>query len=88
MIDYKPRIFDNLLSSPFAGPASPLLDQSWNSLLADINIRVSARELSIHDQVSVPLPENGGQLAWLGVFHELHYVVSVNSALEITSKKG
>lgn len=39
----------------------------------DMAIRVTADELAVHNQKSVPLPD-GGYLAWMGVFHELHCV--------------
>jgi hypothetical protein len=42
-------------------------------LLNNMSVRVTADELAAHGQSSVALP-NGGYLAWLGVFHELHCV--------------
>jgi Mycotoxin biosynthesis protein UstYa len=62
--------------SPYVGPPSAPLDMAWQSLLANMSIRVSKAELERHGQNSVALPE-GGHLAWLGVFHQLHCVVSV-----------
>ena len=42
----------------------------------DMVIRVSEEELSSRNQSSVKLPK-GGHMAWLGVYHELHCVVSM-----------
>lgn len=43
-----------------------------------MSIRVSENELIRNNQTSVYLP-NGGFLAWLEIFHELHCVVSAAS---------
>ena len=40
-----------------------------------MHIRVTEAELRRDNQDSVELPEGGGYLGWLGVFHELHCVV-------------
>ena len=69
-------LFQNLTSNPYAGPPMPAIDEAWEKLLAPMNIRVSDAELALSHQTSVDLPENGGHLAWLGVFHELHCIVS------------
>ena len=61
--------------SIFAGLPSPELDRSWHTLLEKITLRVSAEELRASDQSSVALPR-GGYMAWLGVSHELHCIVS------------
>lgn len=60
--------------SPYSGPPSPELDKAWESLLGPMNIRASTDELRRLDRSSVELPE-GGELAWLEIFHELHCVV-------------
>ena len=67
--------FHNLSQSPFAGPPSPEIDAAWNNLLAPMHMRVSTEELRRDNQDSVPLPEGGGYLGWMGVFHELHCIV-------------
>ena len=41
-----------------------------------MSIRVSAEELEKINRTSVHLPEGGGFMAWLEIFHELHCVVS------------
>ena len=41
-----------------------------------MHIRVSEAELERGNQESVILPEGGGYLGWMGVFHELHCIVS------------
>lgn len=40
---------------------------------------MSENELTRNNQTSVPLPNGGGFLAWLEIFHELHCVVSAVS---------
>jgi hypothetical protein len=64
--------------SPYAGGPTPEVDGAWHELLANISIRVSDEELARNGdrQESVRLPESGGQMAWLGVFHQLHCLVS------------
>ena len=64
--------------SPYVGPPSEPLDTAWQHLLANMSIRVTKDELQRHGQSSVALP-GGGHLAWLGVFHQLHCVVSISS---------
>ena len=41
-----------------------------------MHIRVSEAELRRDNQESVRLVEGGGYLGWMGVFHELHCIVS------------
>ena len=62
--------------SPYAGTPSAKIDEAWQKLLAGINTRVTREELEQQGQTSVQLPD-GGYLAWLGVFHELHCTVRV-----------
>lgn len=70
-------VFHNLSNSAFAGPApDPGIDDKWKKMLSPMNMRVTEEELRRTGQQSVPLPEKGGYLAWLGVFHELHCIVS------------
>ena len=54
--------------------------------MGNMSIRVTKAELDSHGQNSVELP-SGGYLAWLGVFHELHCVVSM-TAQEAASFSG
>ena len=68
-------IFHNLSQSPFAGPPSPDIDAAWDKLLAPMHMRISIQELRRDNQNSVQLPEGGGYLGWMGVFHELHCIV-------------
>lgn len=70
--------------SEFAGPPSPGVDKAWHDLLGDISLRVSGEELRRSNQSSVELPEGGGYMAWLGVFHELHCIVSSTTQLDST----
>ncbi|KAK4213825.1 putative Tat pathway signal sequence [Rhypophila decipiens] len=73
IVRYKFRLYDNFINSPYTGAPTPESDLAWHNLLNNMSIRVSASELAAHNQTSVALP-NGGYLAWLGVFHELHCV--------------
>jgi hypothetical protein len=71
-----PKPYDDFEQSPFAGLPKTSIDAAWHHLLEPTTIRVSAEELRKSNQSSVPLP-NGGYMAWLGVFHELHCIVSI-----------
>lgn len=73
-IRYTPSIFHRLNSTAYAGPPSPKLDAAWDALLAPMHISVSEAELQRDNQASVALPESGGYLGWMGVFHELHCI--------------
>ena len=70
-----PKAYDDFEKSPFAGLPSPSIDASWHYLLEPTTIRVTSEELAQSNQTSVTLP-GGGYMAWLGVFHELHCIVS------------
>lgn len=65
--------------SPYAGLPSADIEEAWGRLLEPMSIRVSENELIRNNQTSVPLPDGGGFLAWLEIFHELHCVVSAAS---------
>lgn len=84
-ITYGPKLFKNLTINPFAGAPSPEIDKTWSELLAPMNIRVSKAELKSNGQTSVALPEGGGYLAWLGVFHELHCIASAHFERRFTT---
>ena len=60
--------------SPYVGPPTPEVDDAWGQLMMPMAIRVSEAELIAGEQRSVKLPD-GGYLAWLGVYHELHCIV-------------
>ena len=66
----------NLNHNAFAGRPTPEIDAAWHGLMKNINIRVSEEEMARSKQTSLGLPEGGGRLAWLGVYHELHCLVS------------
>ena len=72
---YTTTRFRNLTGNPYAGLPSDEIDAAWATLLAPMHLRVTTQELERDNQVSVALPEGGGYLAWMGVFHELHCVV-------------
>lgn len=67
--------YDDFEQSPYAGLPSPSIDAAWHYLLEHTTIRVTPTELNRSNQTSVELP-GGGYMAWLGVFHELHCIVS------------
>ncbi|KAK0702005.1 hypothetical protein B0T26DRAFT_735537 [Lasiosphaeria miniovina] len=73
-VKYKFRLYDNFVNSPYGGEPTAASDAAWHDLLNNMSVRVTAEELEAHGQTSVALPEGGGYLAWLGVFHELHCV--------------
>jgi hypothetical protein len=65
-------------ASPFVGGPSAAVNEAWHDLLGNISLRVTQDELNKngnHD-TSIELPEGGGHLVWLGVFHQLHCLVS------------
>ena len=72
---YSQTLLHRLNATPYAGPPSPQIDKAWDALLAPMHIAVSKVELERDNQESVALPESGGYLGWLGVFHELHCIV-------------
>lgn len=62
--------------SPWSGPPSPEIDDSWSRLLDDASIRVSDDELLHLNETSIDLQERPGKLAWLEVSHQIHCVAS------------
>ena len=75
VIEYANSLFQNLSDSPYAGTPSPDIEAAWTDLLSPMHIRITEAELRRDNQDSVALPEGGGYLGWLGVFHELHCIV-------------
>ena len=65
--------------SPYIGVPSPKVDGAWNTLFGNMSLRFTAEELARTSQSSVALPD-GGHLAWLGVYHELHCVKVLRQA--------
>lgn len=70
-------MFHNLTNNPYAGRPDKAIDSAWDELMAPMHIRVTAEELARDNQESIGLTEGGGYLGWLGVFHELHCIVSL-----------
>lgn len=70
--------------SPYTGSPSASTDRAWHDLMSKMTIRVTSQELERGNQSSVELPD-GGHMAWLGVFHEMHCVVSASDGLESLS---
>ena len=75
-VKQSPHTYELFEYSGLAGPPSPEIDEAWRKLLEPMSIRISAEELQKNNRTSVYLPEGGGFLAWLEIFHELHCVVS------------
>ncbi|KAL9620549.1 MAG: hypothetical protein Q9160_004910 [Pyrenula sp. 1 TL-2023] len=74
---YEVRTHNLYASSKYSGSPGAEVDEAWSALLAPMNIRVSAEELARNNRTSVRLQsgdEEGGYMAWLGIFHELHCV--------------
>ena len=68
--------------SPYAGGPDPDIDLAWHELLGNTSIRVSHSELQRNGnhQESIALPKNDdGYMVWLGVYHQLHCIVSSTS---------
>ena len=76
-IKHQPTEFVTLTNNSFAGPPNPQIDAAWHGLLEHINIRVSKAELDQSQRTSVELPDGGGYLSWLAVYHELHCLVNM-----------
>ena len=74
----EPKIFRTIHNNPFAGPPNASIDEAWHSLLEPISVRVSKEEWQRTQRTSVELPEGGGYLGWVGVYHELHCLVEWN----------
>lgn len=68
-----PALFTKFQNSPYTGSPSKETDKAWHDLMESMVIRVTDKELSRTNQTSLPLP-NGGYMAWLGVYHELHCI--------------
>ncbi|CAI6332296.1 unnamed protein product [Periconia digitata] len=66
--------YDDFEQSPYSGKPRASLEKEWHRLLEGTTIRVSEEELRASNQSSVALPEGGGYMAWLGVYHELHCI--------------
>lgn len=77
--------FTAFQDSPFTGSPGPDSDRAWHDLLSNMSVRVSREELERGNQTSVELPD-GGYMAWLGVFHELHCVVGATSEVFCTAE--
>ncbi|KAH6675789.1 hypothetical protein B0J14DRAFT_699174 [Halenospora varia] len=70
---YEPKTMVAFQDSPYTGSPSTSTDRAWHDLMSKMTIRVTSQELERGNQSSVELPD-GGHMAWLGVFHEMHCV--------------
>ena len=73
VVEYEMKKFEPFPTSIFSGEPRPESEEAWHNLMTNMTVRVSQEELDAHDQTSIPLP-NGGYMAWIGAFHELHCV--------------
>ena len=91
VLNYENRLFRNLSGNPFAGPPSVEIDKAWNTLLSNMHMAASPAELEKYQQTSVELATSDRHLVWLGVFHDLHCIVSSRGAspafLELPSNR-
>ncbi|KAF7536558.1 hypothetical protein G7054_g4415 [Neopestalotiopsis clavispora] len=78
-LQWRPTMSITAGMSPYASGAEDAIDDAWHELMGNISIRVGQDELNQNGnhQTSVELPDGGGHLAWLGVFHQLHCLVGV-----------
>ncbi|CAG8972143.1 hypothetical protein HYALB_00009691 [Hymenoscyphus albidus] len=67
----KKKFLKDFRDSEFAGDPSPELDLAWHNLFEDNNVKVDKNDLDLAGLKSVQLA-NGGYIAQLNVFHELH----------------
>ncbi|KAI0016888.1 hypothetical protein F4780DRAFT_757603 [Xylariomycetidae sp. FL0641] len=60
----------------FIGQPRPILEQSWDSLLAPMNVRLGREDIVAFDRqdVAAALSDGSGYAGTLNVFHELHCV--------------
>ena len=79
-IKHVPKLYVTMRESPYVGRPSLKIDRAWQNLMSNMSIRVTKEELNRNQQTSVQLPQ-GGYLAWLGAFHQLHCTVSKASHL-------
>ncbi|KAF2139772.1 uncharacterized protein K452DRAFT_352505 [Aplosporella prunicola CBS 121167] len=58
----------------FSGKPSPQLDQAWHDLLNYENIKLEPEVMKHYERedIGVALPEGGGYIGTLNVYHELH----------------
>jgi hypothetical protein len=66
--------FPLMRDTPFIGRPKQSIEGAWSNLFRNMSLRVSDAELEHQSRTSIKLPE-GGNIAWLGVFHELHCIV-------------
>jgi hypothetical protein len=84
-IRIKPTLSITTGESPWVGEPGGLAEDAWHDLVGNTSIRVTDGELKKNGnhQQSVPLPSGGGNLVWLGVFHQIHCLVSSRSLVEV-----
>jgi len=61
---------------PYQGYPRPELEDAWNKLLGNMNIRLSLEDLKAfnRDEDAVQLPDGSGYIGSLNVYHEIHCV--------------
>jgi hypothetical protein len=78
-IQIKPKMSITTGQSPWVGEPGGPTDLAWHELVGNTSIRVTEEELSRNGnhQSSVPLPVGGGNLVWMGIYHQIHCLVRV-----------
>ena len=76
-IRVKPKLSITTGESPWVGDPGGPTDHAWHQLVGNTSIRVTNEELKRNGnhQQSIPLPNGGGNLVWLGVYHQIHCLV-------------
>ncbi|MCJ1251796.1 hypothetical protein MMC30_009034 [Trapelia coarctata] len=66
--------------SIYSGPPSDELDLAWHNLLNDENIRLSDEVMRHYgrEDIGVAIPEGGGFIGTLNVYHELHCIKRIH----------
>jgi hypothetical protein len=87
-VRYETQIFDhtqvffNATPKPFSGVPDPRKEEAWEELLQNFNVRVTEEEMRRLGKLedNLPLPD-GGYFGSLTVFHQLHCIWRVQTAL-------
>ena len=72
--------------SGYHGTPNAEMDRLWEDLIRSRFIAVSHDELERSGRTSIAIKPEGPYLAWLGIFHELHCLVSVCQVFNFTTQ--
>ncbi|KAJ8130252.1 hypothetical protein O1611_g3378 [Lasiodiplodia mahajangana] len=64
------------LSEPYVGYPRPELEEAWEGLLGNMNIRISKQDVQHfgREKAAVALPDGSGYIGTLNVYHEIHCI--------------